>query len=48
MAISAQSACVGAALWRRMSGITFARGGHAIEMFDWLQFLQFADYHLKP
>jgi hypothetical protein len=23
-------------------------GGHSVEMFDWLKFLEFAEYHLKP
>jgi 3-deoxy-7-phosphoheptulonate synthase len=23
-------------------------GGHSVEMFDWLRFLQFAEFHLKP
>jgi len=29
-------------------GYHVREGGHSIEMYDWLQFLKFADHHLKP
>ena len=28
-------------------GYHIREGGHSVEMFDWLRFLEFAEYHLK-
>lgn len=39
---------VGEAIIRSEVGYHLRAGGHSIEMFDWLKFLEFAEYHLKP
>jgi len=38
---------VGEAIVRSDVGYHNRPGGHSIEMFDWLKFLEFAEYHLK-
>ncbi|MCA9213203.1 MAG: acetylxylan esterase [Planctomycetales bacterium] len=42
-----QSPPVGKAILDREVGYHIREGGHSIEMFDWLRFLDFADNHLK-
>lgn len=38
---------VGEAIIQSDVGYHNRPGGHSIEMFDWLKFLEFAEYHLK-
>ena len=38
---------VGEALVKSDVGYHIRAGGHSIEMYDWLRFLEFAEYHLK-
>jgi hypothetical protein len=39
---------VGEAIIDSDVGYHIREGGHSIEMFDWMRFLEFAEYHLKP
>jgi len=45
---SEESPPIGKAILDRDIGYHLREGGHSIEMFDWLRFLDFADRHLKP
>jgi hypothetical protein len=45
---SEASPAIGEAIIRTDVGYHLRTGGHSIEMFDWLKFLEFAEYHLKP
>jgi len=38
---------IGQAIIENDVGYHIRQGGHSIEMYDWLRFLDFADYHLK-
>ncbi len=38
---------VGDAIIKSDVGYHLREGGHSIEPFDWLKFLEFAEYHLK-
>ena len=38
---------VGEAIIQSDVGYHIREGGHSIEPFDWLKFLEFAEYHLK-
>ena len=44
---SEASPAVGQAVVESDVGYHVREGGHSIEMFDWLSFLAFAEYHLK-
>jgi len=44
---SEESPPVGEAIINSDVGYHIREGGHSIEMFDWLKFLDFADHHLK-
>jgi hypothetical protein len=44
---SEASPAVGEAILQSDVGYHNRPGGHSIEMFDWLKFLEFAEYHLK-
>lgn len=39
---------IGEAIIKSDVGYHLREGGHSIEMFDWMKFLEFAEYHLKP
>jgi hypothetical protein len=39
---------VGEATTNSHIGYHVRAGGHSIEMFNWLKFLEFADLYLKP
>jgi len=44
---SEESPPVGQAIIESDVGYHIRKGGHSIEAYDWLRFLDFADYHLK-
>jgi hypothetical protein len=44
---SEASPALGEAVVKSDVGYHNRPGGHSVEMFDWLKFLEFADYHLK-
>ena len=39
---------IGEAIIKSDVGYHIREGGHSIENFDWLRFLDFAEFHLKP
>jgi hypothetical protein len=44
---SKASPSVGDAIIKSDVGYHLREGGHSIERFDWLKFLEFIEYHLK-
>ena len=38
---------IGVAVIKSDVGYHIREGGHSVETFDWLRFLEFAEYHLK-
>jgi len=41
------SPLVGEAIIKSDVGYHVREGGHSIQMFDWLRFLEFGEYHLR-